>query len=419
MKKTVVLIGCLMFLLAICVMDSYHQKKERKSIEETKTIEETEQTSQKEEKIRVLIRTDAFESEYHGKIILQSEDGFLVQADSQTKEYDKGEFVEITPEYELFAQSDVLYLQAKNNQFILPELERGWNHPSYEGALEIHKTEQGLLLINELPLESYLCAVVPSEMPASYPMEALKAQAVCARTYAVKQKEEGRAAEFYADVDDSVSYQVYNNQPQDERTSQAVYMTEGVVLTENEKFIDAWYYSTSCGIDFSLDLSSDAVFAAFLTENQLRTLETKEPWYRWSTRITLEDYPGVECIFVKERNTSGRVECLQVQKNGIDEIIEGEYAVRQFLKNDDMTIILQDGSEVGNLSLLPSAFFVLRPVMENEILKGYEVLGGGYGHGNGMSQNGAKAMAEEGKDYEEILENYYGKSVCLAKIGDA
>lgn len=223
MKKTVVLIGCLMFLMAICVMDSYHQKKERKSIE--KTIEETEQTSQKEEKIRVLIRTDAFKSEYHGKIILQSEEGFLIQAGSKPKEYTREESVEITPEYELFAQSDVLYLQSKNNQFILPELERGWNHPSYEGALEIHKTEQGLLLINELPLESYLCAVVPSEMPANYPIEALKAQAVCARTYAVKQKEEGRAAEFYADVDDSVSYQVYNNQPQDERTSQAVSMT--------------------------------------------------------------------------------------------------------------------------------------------------------------------------------------------------
>ena len=65
----------------------------------------------------------------------------------------------------------------------------------------MEKREEGLILINTLPLETYLCYVVPSEMPSSYPIEALKAQAVCARCYAMLQMENSRCEEFGADLD--------------------------------------------------------------------------------------------------------------------------------------------------------------------------------------------------------------------------
>ena len=76
-------------------------------------------------------------------------------------------------------------------------------------------------MINELPLETYLEAVVPSEMPSGYHKEALKAQAVCARTYAWKQMQEGRLSKYGADVDDSVNYQVYQNIAPQQATSEA------------------------------------------------------------------------------------------------------------------------------------------------------------------------------------------------------
>ena len=72
-------------------------------------------------------------------------------------------------------------------------------------------------------------------------------------------------------------------------------------------------------------------------------------------------------------------------------------------------IILQDGSTREGWQLLPSAFFYLQPVTEGDLLTGYEIYGGGYGHGEGMSQNGARHMAEQGEDYETILKNYYGQ----------
>ena len=107
--------------------------------------------------------------------------------------------------------------------FQLPYLKRKQECPSYEGSLKVEKREEGLILINTLPLESYLCYVVPSEMPSSYPLEALKAQAICARCYAVQQMENGRCEAYDADLDDSVSYQVYNNIGKTDAAAQAVY----------------------------------------------------------------------------------------------------------------------------------------------------------------------------------------------------
>ena len=78
--------------------------------------------------------------------------------------------------------------------------------PSYRGSLELEKQQDGIVVINEVLLEEYLYAVVPSEMPSSYPLEALKAQAVCARTYAyAKMLHAGLPADG-AHVDDSAGF---------------------------------------------------------------------------------------------------------------------------------------------------------------------------------------------------------------------
>ena len=95
--------------------------------------------------------------------------------------------------------------------------ERIWK-PSYAGILDLYATSEGIVIINELPVESYLGKVVPSEMPASYQKEALKAQAVCARNYAERQMEDYAYPEYQAHVNDSTDYQVYNSAQQDTST---------------------------------------------------------------------------------------------------------------------------------------------------------------------------------------------------------
>lgn len=105
------------------------------------------------------------------------------------------------------------------------------------------------MLINELPLEEYLYSVVPSEMPASYPQEALKAQAICARTYAYTHMQRAGYEALGAHVDDSSSYQVYNNILEQEEATAAVKATYGQLLVREDGVTPAetYYYSTSWG----------------------------------------------------------------------------------------------------------------------------------------------------------------------------
>lgn len=361
-----------------------------------------------ETQIRVLIKAAGYASSYHDKIQLTSAGGFTVSDGTETQKYLPETVLEFTAQEFWSEESDVLYLQSETDSFEVEQLHRDRSGTDYHGTMEIRKTENGLLLINELPLEEYLCSVVPSEMPSSYPEEALKAQAICARTYAMRQMQEGRARKFFADVDDSVSYQVYNNQDRSGKTDQAVYDTKGLVLKEGEQLIDALYYSTSCGRNTKIDLSAEAVFATFLTDDTLTAYEAEEPWFRWQTELNLDQMPGVRLLEVAERRPDGAAELLQVEMTGGErKQIRGEYEIRKYLAEFQPVVTLQNGEEKSELTLLPSAFLVLQPKYEEEILTGYTVLGGGYGHGNGMSQNGAKQMALQGKTFEEILDSYY------------
>ena len=138
-----------------------------------------------------------------------------------------------TPDDERFAKGN-LRIQAKDGgEVTLDSIERGYGVPSYAGTLELRTTAEGLVIINELPVETYLCKVVPSEMPASYELEALKAQAVCARSYAYQQMAEYGYPEYEAHVNDSTDYQVYGNSQAQEASSQAVSETQGQVARVN------------------------------------------------------------------------------------------------------------------------------------------------------------------------------------------
>lgn len=346
----------------------------------------------------------------------------------------------------------------------------------YPGELQYFEEEAGWVIVNEVPLEEYLCRVVPSEMPSAYAKEALKAQAVCARTYAVWQMREYAYPEYEAHVNDSVSYQVYNQIESQETTSQAVAATEGQIMLWEDGPVKAYYFATSCGstTDENIwekgdrkqtpyiagrrigtsendhDLTDEETFSSFIRKKHEGDLEISEPWYRWNCYVSLDQIRqnvatwaktraqrSEEGILLKEgdsfvhqevdsigeiqkaeiqlRNTGGAVQELLLTGSDGTMKVTYEYNIRLMLGVPGGEIHKNDGniSEGGNL--LPSGYFVMETVEEEGTLTGYQIYGGGLGHGAGMSQNGAKVLAEEGYGYDEILQYFYHE-IRLARL---
>lgn len=359
--------------------------------------------------------------------------------------------------------------------------------PAYRGSLEIIKTNAGYVMINELPIEEYLYSVVTSEMPSDYPAEALKAQAVCARSYAIRQMLDPAYKEYDADVDDSSGYQVYNNVAESAEAMKAVKETSGRVVIYQGSIASTYYFSTSCGQTTndevwrdesgnveerkpyltaqhigkredaiaavklieeegqgaSLDLATEDGFASYILSVDKTDYESEEPWYRWSTSF----YPS-QLIHMKERIAErfavnknlilkkegdhfvselpeeildlSDIQILHRNEGGlIDEIllcfgeeeikILTEYNIRYILGAEGAIITKHNQEMVDCGTLLPSAYFTmeLKRNENNDILEEIVLNGGGFGHGVGMSQNGAKNMALSGMDYQNILSFFY------------
>lgn len=344
----------------------------------------------------------------------------------------------------------------------------------YPGTMQDYETENGWVIVNEVPLEEYLRRVVPSEMPSGYAEEALKAQAVCARTYAVWQMQEYAYPEYEAHVDDSVSFQVYNQVESQESTDQAVQETKGQIMLYEGRPVKAYYFATSCGVttdeaiwedadptktpyiegrrtgngSLKKSLTEETVFERFIRKKHAGDLEIAEPWYRWNCYLSLaqitdnvqkwlqvrsektkdgilvkngdqwikrEDCdPGeIRSVSIEKRNTGGAA--LEMLMEGTKETlkIRYEYNIRMFLGAPEEKIYKNDGTVKEGSPLLPSGYFVLEPVQKDGKTVGYEVYGGGLGHGAGMSQNGARILAEQGESYESIL-HYFYKDIELA-----
>lgn len=416
--------------------------------------------------IRVLIKTDSFESIFHQDPCVTSQGAFEVKEGKESKVFAGGE------EYRFSGEDAVCIIPLEEEGLIICGLKRSQEQPVYEGNLELKQTENGVVVINQIPLEEYLPKVLSSEMSSAFPMEALKAQAICARTYAMKKMEENDNGYYGADLDDSVSYQVYNNRKEGPEIRRAVEETWGMVLKEETgeklELADIYYYSTSCGVTGEDVFTSEEDFQEFITSTRSSDLEKNECWYRWQAELTshqiqknlikmgYETAKAPQRIEVVGRKANGQAEQLEIDFfDGTREIIEGEYDIRRALAPADGKLILQDSSTCDGLGMLPSGWFVADQVSnrigtdeepaedkeageepvedkdtggdgehtgdqkdteEKTVVTGkaseqkfFRITGGGYGHGNGLSQNGARLMAEKGMDYREILNFYYPK----------
>ncbi|WJH35653.1 SpoIID/LytB domain-containing protein [Paenibacillus sp. CC-CFT747] len=157
---------------------------------------------------------------------------------------------------ELYRTANRLYAEQKDPSASLLQImtfKRAQGNPLYRGTLELSLTaaKDKLRVVNDVTLEQYLYQVVPSEMPASFGREALKAQAVAARTYALTDYYSSRFADRGFHIDDSTLSQVFNNSAENDLTTQAVNETAGLIMKSGGSLVDARFYSTSGGFGAS------------------------------------------------------------------------------------------------------------------------------------------------------------------------
>lgn len=279
------------------------------------------------DQIRVLLKTTGYTSIFHEQVTLSCAEDYLVECGDSEILMNGGESISFTPDSLYFADGGISVHAANDGEIAVSSINRAIGTPSYEGSIELRVYDEGIVIINELGLENYLKRVVPSEMPPSYGLEAAKVQAVCARSFAYRQIQ-NRSAEFGtysrygAHVDDSISYQVYNNSGENETSTMAVYQTAGRVLAYQGNVIGTYYFSTSCGVttDLSIwndnpaaapyivsqeisaeaasahtgstasaDLQNEDVFRSFIKYADPDALEAEYPWYRWSFTADLSE----------------------------------------------------------------------------------------------------------------------------------
>ncbi len=425
------------------------------------------------ENIRVIIRNNGFQDIYHENVLISSDKEFEFSYGGEKRVFQAGEEYTVTPDSK-YLESGTLKISAagSDGKVTIKSLERGYGTPSYRGTIEIMKTESGLVIINELPLEEYLYAVVPSEMPYTYNAEALKAQAICARSYAYKHMLSNAYAYLGAHVDDSTRFQVYNNSSEQATTNQAVNDTYGQIMTCNGEPISAFFYSTSCGsgtdaliwggsgYDYikgrlltleasTLDLTDEKQFKMFIMNNY-DTFDREYSWYRWNVTVPLETITqsvnekvaslyasGPEKVLTLEgenyvsreissvgnvlsmetgtRGTGGVLNEIVIHGDEATVMIKTESFIRNIFNLSGIAIHKNDESIVDTFTSLPSAYFAIEEVREGETLTGYRMNGGGYGHGAGMSQNGANTMGNNGMGYQDIL-NFFYSNITIESI---
>lgn len=290
----------------------------------------------------------------------------------------------------------------------------------YRGGALIRAAGPGrVTAVNVLALEEYLLGVVPLEIgyrPAAE-IEAVKAQAIAARTYAVSHvgSREALGFDFFATVAD----QVYGGiGREDSIAARAVRETRGEILMYDGAPILAYYHSTCGGRTAAVDEVWSHAPLPYLKSVSDRVEEGGEGYYceisnrfRWNVSWTAEalrsalsralstrsgrpvEVRRVERVEVTGRTPSGRAESLLVVADGESHRIEGD-SIRR--------VLLQPGGEMLN-----STLFVLDAETSGGEVRSLEANGGGWGHGVGMCQMGAIGRARAGQSYRKILTTYY------------
>ncbi len=241
-------------------------------------------------------------------------------------------------------------------------------------------------------------------MGENFPIEALKAQAVVSRTYTIWKKLTNKNNLY--DIENSIYNQVFGN-CYSEKIKKAVRETEGEILTTQDgKIVPVFFHACSGGITTNPSDVWQGVYPyntstidPYSEENYYSVWEKKIPKKYLSKIFGIE----IEKIEVTERDKTNRVKILQIiSKNGIIKTIKG----------NDFRLKVNENTDVrfDNPYIIPSTLFIIEEKKDYFIFKGK-----GYGHGVGLSQYGAKRMAEIGLNYRDIL-NFYFNGLKITKF---
>lgn len=281
---------------------------------------------------------------------------------------------------------------------------------TYRGNWAVLSTDSGLAIINSLPVEDYLKGVVPHEIGRLKQdgFEALKAQAVAARTYAYSHLDSRKSQGFdvYADTRDQV-YDGINGE--DTLASEAILATNGLVLKHNGKLIEAYYHSTCGGKTASLEVwgQENKGFLIPISDSASgKPFCEASRYMRWEEKFTMQElvsllqrnaldarvdkpfsFSKIEQILITEKFEGGRVKRLVVFTDKGSFEVFGDRTRRLFAR---------DGK------ILPSSLFSISQSGDN-----FSITGSGFGHGIGMCQMGARARSSQGQKFDEILKAYY------------
>lgn len=297
-----------------------------------------------------------------------------------------------------------------------------------------------MVIVNQLDMEDYVASVIASEIGENSPEEALKAQAVCARTFIANSNPE-EYEEYEANGDDSTSYQVYNRVEAGNKCRKAATETKNKIMTYKGKIITAYYFSTSCGYttnykiwgrkkqkylagcctlkkELDSDITVEENFRNFITSKP-KAYESEYPFYRWNVYVTNEqvqnaisttagiDVGAITKIEINSRGCGGIASQITVYGKNRQLIMNNQNQIRKALCSYYAEINLNDGSIRTKMEMLPSAFIYIENVYSSGEVCGFQIYGGGFGHGSGMSQNGAIEMANNGMKYKQILKLFY------------
>ena len=296
---------------------------------------------------------------------------------------------------------------------------------TYRGELEFRSGSEGITLVNIIPMEDYLYGVVPAEMPASWPLEALKVQAIAARSYAIANKGQFTARGF--DIFGTPHSQAYHGVGVEHKnTTAATDATRGMILMGGKLPLKAYYsanhggYSEDCltmwGYDAHMQavpdkllplrispLSPDALYrwvrdtpATYSNVPRFSYISAYR-WEKWVTpeeiRRRLPEDPGdIKRIVTRGRGISGRIYELEVQGTQKNVIVKGDAI----------------WNAMGSLG---SSLFTIRYKHSKGKVEYLVFQGAGYGHGIGMDQHGAAGMASVGLSANDILLHYYPRAI--------
>ena len=305
----------------------------------------------------------------------------------------------------------------------------------YGGSLRLQPNAHGeFTLVNQVPLETYLRGVVPHEIGPNAPPQAVAAQTIIARTYALRNLRRFAVDDYQLCA--TVHCQVYKGLNDTNPTSdRAIARTAGLVLTYENELIDALYSSTTGGVTAGFEdtwdgserpylqpvidapqplwdlvqhpLNNEQTFRHFLSLSQGFNEAERKGVFRWhktrsianlnkdlrkylkKTRHPLADFNTISSMQVQRRSRSGRILALT---------IETDLGKLQLHKNE-----IRSALEPPR-----STFFYLKPIYNDaKKLDGYAFIGGGFGHGVGLSQYGSYNLAKLGWSAEQILAFYY------------